>query len=68
MEEKEFIKKYGELPLTFSGIYKHRVTMKNDEHKITVHGTLEYRAYITATESVNSFVDEVYYFSFEIES
>lgn len=53
---------------TFFEIYKHRITMKNDEHKITVHGTLEYRANITATESVNSFFAEVDYFGFEIES
>ena len=66
MEEKEFIKKYGELPLTFFEIYKYRVTMKNDEHKITVHGNLKYRANITANESVSSFFAEVGFFGFEI--
>jgi hypothetical protein len=68
MEEKEFIAKYGELPLTFFEIYKHTVTMKNVEHKIQVHGTLEYRANICATETINSFFAEVEYFGFEIES
>jgi len=66
MEEKEFIKKYGELPLTFFETYKYRVTMKNDEQKITVHGNLKYRANITANESVSSFFAEVGFFSFEI--
>ena len=68
MEEKEFIAKYGELPLTFLEIYKHRVTMVNKEHKITVYGSLDYRSNIGATETVNSFFVEVENFNFEIES
>jgi hypothetical protein len=68
MEEKEFIEKYGELPLTFLEICKHRATMVNKEHKITVYGSLDYRSNIGATETVNSFFAEVDNFNFEIES
>jgi hypothetical protein len=68
MEEKEFIEKYGELPLTFLKIYKHRATMVNKEYKITVYGSLDYRSNIDTTETVNSFFAEVDNFNFEIES
>jgi len=67
MEEKEFIKKYGQLPLTFFEIYNHRVTMKNEEHKITVYGVLDYRSNIGANETVNSFFAEVEQFHFAIK-
>jgi hypothetical protein len=68
MKEKEFIKKYGDLPLTFLEVCKHRVTMWNEEHGITVYGTLDYRSNICAEETVNSFFVEVEYFNFYVGS
>lgn len=67
MNELEFITKYGHLPLTFFEIYKHRVTMKNEENKITIFGTLEYSSNVCATETISSFSIEVDNFNFEIE-
>jgi hypothetical protein len=67
MDEIEFIKKYGEVPLTFLDIYKHRATMINEEHKIIVYGSLDYRSNIGTTETVNSFFAEVDSFNFVIQ-
>lgn len=67
MNELEFIKKYGHLPLTLFEIYNHRITMKNEENKITVFGTLGYNSCVCATETILSFSIEVDNFNFEIE-
>lgn len=68
MKELEFISKYGHLPLVFFEIYKHTITMKNEENKITVYGTLDYRSNVCATETISSFVLEVENFNFEIDN
>jgi len=57
MTEKEFLQKYGNEKVYFSGMYKYRATFRNEELKIWCSGVLDYRHDISKEETVNSVFD-----------
>lgn len=67
MSEKEFLEKYGNEKVYFTGMYKFRAMYENKELGIYCSGVLEYRGDISYEETVNSVFD-LEYFQFGVKS
>lgn len=66
MEVKEFLEKYGNEKVYFTGMYKFRAMYENKELGIYCSGVIEYRGDISYEETVNSVFD-LEYFQFGVK-
>lgn len=67
MSEKEFLEKYGNEKVYFTGMYKFRAMYENKELGIYCSGVVEYRDGISYEETINSVFD-LEYFQYGVKS